>query len=180
MTTLRPTRSRSRWRGLPWWAVALAVAVVGVALVAAGLVVTHRSDGSSRTAAARPSCTPTTAVPAAPPTAVRLDVYNATQRAGLARTTASSLQRRGFEVQAVTNDPERATVTGAAVVRYPAGRLTEARWVAAQVPGSTLAEVAASRTGGEVDLVLGDADRSLASTAAARAAFVASAPEPAC
>ena len=58
--------------------------------------------------------------PAVPlvPGQVQVNVFNATDRAGLARNVATELQARGFVVGAVDNDPLNAEVPSPAIVRY--------------------------------------------------------------
>jgi LytR cell envelope-related transcriptional attenuator len=111
-----------------------------------------RSSGGSRIdAASLPLCSPTTPGPA--PRSVRVNIYNATNRAGLAGRAASALGDRGFVVRSVANDPLGAKIPTSAVVRHgPKGR-SAAALIAAQVVGARLA--LDRRTGADVDLVLG-------------------------
>jgi hypothetical protein len=125
------------------------------------------------------SCPAPTPLPT--PVAIRLihvNVYNATDRRGLATEVAVTLRRRGFHVRAVDNDPLHRTVSGVAEVRTGPRGAGAARTVAAQVgaaPG--VAVVPDSRAGTGVDLVIGNGFRSLRSTAAAVAALSPS-PQP--
>jgi hypothetical protein len=87
------------------------------------------------------------------PKSVRVNVYNATSRPGLAGRAASALGARGFVVRQVANDPAGSKVTASAVVRYGPKGKPAATLVAAQVAG---AQLRADRRGGPtVDLVLG-------------------------
>ncbi|MEO7069555.1 MAG: LytR C-terminal domain-containing protein, partial [Nostocoides sp.] len=61
-----------------------------------------------------PSCT-TAPKNVAP---VKVNVYNATSRNGLAASTANALKKRGFVIGTVANDPLKKTITGTAEVRY--------------------------------------------------------------
>jgi hypothetical protein len=105
----------------------------------------------------RPSCvTPTVALP---PSKVKLNVYNATTRTGLASATAKSLADRGFVIGAVDNDPLKKSVKGAVELRYgPAGK-SAANVVARHLTSSTL--VLDKRKDATVDVVLGNAWKSL-------------------
>jgi hypothetical protein len=91
-----------------------------------------------------------------------LNVYNSTQRQGLAAHTATELKQRGFAIGQITNDPLKANLTIAAQVRGSASQAAELREVAAEVPGAQIKTDA--RTDPSVDLVLGAGFTSLAST----------------
>lgn len=99
-----------------------------------------------------PTCTSTSAVRV--PAQVTVNVYNATDRAGLAARTASDVRKRGFRVSAVSNDPLQKKVAAAAEVRYGATGAPSAKLVLALVKGSK--GVKDSRTDSSVDLVLGN------------------------
>ena len=102
-------------------------------------------------AAPSPTCTATSTVRT--PAQVTVNVYNATDRTGLAAKTAADVRKRGFKVSTVSNDPLQKNVTGAAEVRYgPTGR-ESAKLVLTLVKGSKA--VKDSRTDSSVDLVLG-------------------------
>ncbi|GAB3107651.1 LytR C-terminal domain-containing protein [Streptomyces calidiresistens] len=126
------------------------------------------------------------------PETITVNVYNATDRSGLAQTTADALAERGFLIGAVDNAPEDldGTVASAGLLRGAPdaeenGVLTV---LGAHAAGT---EHGAPREGGEegmtaepggreVDLVLGDAFEALAEPAeveAALAALVAASPE---
>lgn len=94
------------------------------------------------------------------PEDVAVNVYNATNRFGLARSVARELQGRGFRVTTITNDDSGRPVAAAAVVRHgPYGKLA-ARSVAAQVAGPVTIE-SDGRGTDSVDLVLGTAYRAM-------------------
>jgi len=87
------------------------------------------------------------------PATVTVNVYNATDRAGLAARTAADLKTRGFAIGKIANDPLGKTLTNVAEVRYgPAGK-ANAQLVVFYVPGATL--VLDKRTDTTVDLVIG-------------------------
>lgn len=130
----------------------------------------YRSSGQ---AAAAPAPTCTTAAPAkatkatkatAPkPADITVNVYNATDRDGLAGKTASAVRERGFKVATVTNDPLQRTVTGPAEVRYGKSGAAKATVVLALVKGAK--PVRDARTDASVDLVLGRKFTALAAPA---------------
>ena len=91
-----------------------------------------------------------------------LNVYNSTQRQGLAAHTAAELKQRGFVIGQVTNDPLKANLTIAAQVRGAASQNAELHEVAAEVPGAQIQTD--GRTDPSVDLVLGAGFNTLAST----------------
>ena len=75
----------------------------------------------------------TAKVPVVPAEKVKVNVYNATSRAGLASDTANALKRRGFRIGKVANDPTNRKVTGEAEVRHGPKGKAAARTVGAQV-----------------------------------------------
>jgi LytR cell envelope-related transcriptional attenuator len=146
--------------------VALALLVL-VTLAVVAWESTNGDDDDVRSQA-RPTCpTPSPTPSAVAPGQVRVNVYNATDRRGLAARVAGEMKRRGFRVGGVDNDPAKRTVTGLAEVRHsPAGEAA-ARTVAAQV-GQVVA-VPDQRAGASVDLVLGAAFERLLTPADAAA-----------
>ncbi len=112
------------------------------------------------------------------PSKVRVNVYNATKRSGLAVTVAASLRTRGFVVGTVSNDPLGKTVAGTAEIRSGvASPAAITVWL--HVPGAV--RVADTRRDGSVDLVLGNSWTALRTPAQAAAAAAALAtPRPAC
>jgi hypothetical protein len=109
-------------------------------------------QGSDKAKAApSPTCTATSTVRT--PAQVTVNVYNATDRTGLAAKTAVDVRKRGFKVSTVSNDPLQKDVTLSAEVRYgPTGR-ESAKLVLTLVKGAKA--VKDSRTDSSVDLVLG-------------------------
>jgi hypothetical protein len=91
---------------------------------------------------------------------VTLNVYNATQRSGLASKTASALRKRGFKIASVANDPLERKITGSSEVRYGPSGARAARLVADQVKGARM--VRDSRSDTTLDLVIGDRFNKLA------------------
>jgi hypothetical protein len=115
---------------------------------------------------AKPTAGP---VAALRPQQVRLNVYNATTRDGLASRTAWQLKQRGFAVGKVGNDPLERHVGGVAEVRSGAKATLQVALVKAHVPGATAAPD--RRTDATVDLVIGNAFRRLASAAQVQSAI---------
>lgn len=91
---------------------------------------------------------------------VTLNVYNGTQKAGLARKTADSLKKRGFKIAAVANDPLEKKLAGASEVRYGPAGAPAAKLVGAQLKGARM--VRDQRTSSTLDIVVGDKFSSLA------------------
>lgn len=93
---------------------------------------------------------------------VTINVYNATTRTGLAAATARTLRDRGIRVATVANDPLDRIIKGTAEVRHGRSGLAAAKVVLPLVPGAR--RVQDGRSDGTVDIVLGNAFRSLASS----------------
>ncbi|MBK7721029.1 MAG: LytR C-terminal domain-containing protein [Austwickia sp.] len=94
------------------------------------------------------------------PTDVVVNVYNATERNGLARTTAKALTDQGFRTASVTNDPLQKTIPGVGEVRFGKTGVEEATAVLLRVPGAR--GVRDTRADASVDLVLGEAFKAVA------------------
>jgi len=170
----RPLRRRGTGAGRRVVIVVLTMLVL-VSLAALAWETT-RDDEPDVAASPRSSCpTPTPIPDAAAPAQVKVNVYNATDRRGLAAKVATRLERRGFLVGKVDNDPLKRTVTGAAEVRHSTVGTAAARTVTAQV--GTVVAVPDRRTDASVDLVLGAAFTGLVAPAEAAAALSPS-PEP--
>jgi hypothetical protein len=118
----------------------------------------------------RVSCPPTEPPPTVvPPAQVKVNVYNATHRRGLASAVATQLKKRGFKVLKVSNDPLKRTVAGLAEVRSSTTGADAARTVVAQV--GQVVVVPDQRKDASVDLVLGATFTRLVPPAAATAAL---------
>jgi hypothetical protein len=163
---LAPSRrgGRRTRRGL---VVLLIVVVLAGAAVGAWRYLGGASDDD--TATPRVSCPPSVPPPTVvAPAQVRVNVYNATQRRGLASAVAAELKKRGFTVGKVANDPLKRSVTGLAEVRASTTGADASRTVVAQVGQVVL--VPDQRTDASVDLVLGATFKALVPPAAAAAA----------
>ena len=169
---LAPPRRRSGRRRTSRGLLLLLVVVV----LGAGAWRFVQRDDDADVAAPRVRC-PSTAPPptVVAPAKVRVNVYNATERRGLASTVATALKKRGFTVGEVANDPLKRSVTGLAEVRSSAAGTDASRTVVAQVGPVVL--VPDQRTDASVDLVLGATFKALVSPAAA-AANVTPTPSP--
>jgi hypothetical protein len=119
----------------------------------------------------RVTVTPT-ATPAAAAKTVKVNVYNATTRSGLASSVATQLKKRSFKVAAVANDPLKRKVAAAAEVRHGPRGVSAARTVAAQVNGKVVL-LPDRRADASVDLVTGAAYKALRTPAQATAVLKA-------
>jgi len=115
-------------------------------------------NGDARPTATTPVCTTKPAAPT--PADVAVNVYNATDRSGLAARTASDVRKRGFKVVTVANDPLQRTIPGPAEVRYGTAGASESKLVLALVKGAKA--VRDARPDASVDLVLGEKFKALA------------------
>ena len=107
-----------------------------------------------------PACAPGAPTAAPAPADIQLNVYNATNRQGLASTVARELRDRGFVILDIDNDPLDKTITGTAEIRANASQQAAASLVASLVPGSAF--IGDERSEAVIDLVLGDAFDKLA------------------
>ena len=162
MTTVLPGRTRRRPRRRPPWLVGVLIAIA-VLIVFALLFALWKliSGGSTSDAATVPdaSASPcvTTTMPTSkllpPPNQVRVNVYNATPKTGLAKKTARELSAKGFKISKVANDPAGKKLTGVAQIRYgPKGELS-AQLLLLYVPGAEM--VNDYRAGKKIDLATG-------------------------
>ncbi|MFG2694735.1 LytR C-terminal domain-containing protein [Kitasatospora sp. NPDC051984] len=124
------------------------------------------SAGAADSPGAAPS---STAVPQ--PASVTVNVYNATDKSGLAAKTADELKKRGFQVGKVGNAPTALDkkVPGTAQVLSGPGGLGAATLLVSQVASATSTED--GRTDNTVDLVIGDTFSALADPTQAAAAL---------
>jgi hypothetical protein len=93
------------------------------------------------------------------PEEVTINVYNATDRAGLAASVAKSLRTLGFTVAKVANDPKGRSMAGVGEVRHGPTATAGATLVGARLSGARV--VRDDRTDDTVDLVLGRRFRAL-------------------
>jgi hypothetical protein len=108
---------------------------------------------------AKPSPT-ATCIAGEDPKTVTVNVYNATNRSGLARQTADQLEAAGFTVGTVANDPAGQPVEAAVQLRHgPEGEPFAVAFRDYYQP--TVELTAVEREGTDLDLVLGDAFEAL-------------------
>jgi len=103
---------------------------------------------------ASPACQTVTRPQALKPSAVTINVYNATNRQGLAASVAKALQTQGFTIAEIANDPLGKQIGGVGEVRYgPTGK-AGATLAATRLSGAKVLRDA--RSDATVDLVLGN------------------------
>ena len=114
----------------------------------------YQADSSAR--ASRPpaaTCAPYDPKVVTPET-TRVNVYNASDRVGLAGSVARSLRERGFVIAKVANDPSSRKAPKIAEIRYGAKGEAQAKLLRTTLPkGTTL--VKDQRKVATVDLALG-------------------------
>jgi LytR cell envelope-related transcriptional attenuator len=154
-----PVRRRSRRPG-PALVLLLALSMLAVLV---WWRVLH--PGPAGSAASACQGRPAAAVLSLDPRRVKVRVYNATERAGLARSVAIQLRRRGFSISATSNDPltDVRLVSGVGEVRYGAQGATAAELVSWHFPGVRKAED--PRSGAVVDIAVGPGFHRLATAA---------------
>lgn len=181
---MRPPRRRGRLVA----AVVASVAALGLLGWGTLQLIDVFTGGKKGTvaAASRAQCR-TKAAPAAQvrtlpkPGDITVNVYNATQRTGLAKDTADALKKRGFKIGTVGNAAaefdKKVKGTGM-LLGPPDARNTSLAVLGAQLSGAEQ-RTAAGRKGAAVDLVIGDAYKGLVTPAQANQALTAlSAPKP--
>jgi hypothetical protein len=149
-TTDRPAvRPRSGRRPLPplIFLLVLAIAALGVWWKVFGDAAAEEDRQDAACAVA------STAPPQLDPAAVRLRVFNATDRAGLAQLVAADLQNRGFTVEDVANDPTDREVTGVGEIRHGHPGTGAASYMTIYLPGAT--DFLDTRATELVDVVVG-------------------------
>lgn len=93
------------------------------------------------------------------PKDVLVNVYNATDRKGLAATVSKAMRAQGFRVPSVTNDPLGKHIPGVGEVRFGKTGVEEATAVLLRLRGAR--SVPDGRADASVDLVLGDAFKAI-------------------
>jgi hypothetical protein len=100
-------------------------------------------------------CTTVVAPPPLKPADVSINVYNATNRSGLALKTSKAAADRGFKIAAVANDPKKKTIKDVAHIRYGPEGEESAKLLAQHIKGAKL--IQDKRKGDTIDLALGTA-----------------------
>ncbi|MFF1545208.1 LytR C-terminal domain-containing protein [Streptomyces sp. NPDC058291] len=156
----------------------------GRTAAAAGSACAEKTAGANRTkvgtgASASPASSAAGAVPR--PAQITVNVFNATTRSGLAKTTADELKKRGFRIGEVGNAAKQydKKVTGAGLLLGPASSLNTSLPVLAAQFTAAERRTDAARAGTAVDLIIGNGFKALTSQADATKALTAlSAPRP--
>ncbi|MFI5818707.1 LytR C-terminal domain-containing protein [Streptomyces rishiriensis] len=161
----------------------------GGAATAAGASCSRETTGPNRTkAGAGPSASAAVSLSASAagavprPAQITVNVFNATTRSGLAKTTADELKKRGFRIGEVGNAPKQydKKVTGAGLLLGPASSLNTSLPVLATQLTAAERRTDAARAGTAVDLIIGNGFKALTSQAdAAKALTALTAPHPA-
>ncbi|MDO8307032.1 MAG: LytR C-terminal domain-containing protein [Actinomycetota bacterium] len=163
MTSLRESPIKRPRRGRPPWLLPVliavaAIVVIGLVFAVVRLVGSGSDEASPAAPGSSPSpCVTTMVIPAdVLPAAnrVRVNVYNATEVAGLAGRAAKELGARDFQVVKISNDPLEQKIPGVAQIRYGPKGAASAQVLAFQVPGAELVED--TRKGRTVDLAMGE------------------------
>jgi LytR cell envelope-related transcriptional attenuator len=99
------------------------------------------------------SCNQSASSQALTPGEVTINVYNATARSGLAASAADGLQKQGFKIATIDNDPLGKTILGIGEIRYGPSGLAGATLAAKRLPGARM--VPDGRMDASVDVVVG-------------------------
>ncbi|MFD9394264.1 LytR C-terminal domain-containing protein [Streptomyces sp. NPDC060000] len=140
---------------------------------------TKASPAASASAAAAAAVAVVGAVPK--PAQITVNVFNATTRSGLAKTTADELKKRGFKIGEVGNAAKQydKKVTGAGILLGPASSLNTSLPVLATQLIAAERRTDAARRGTAVDLIIGNQFKALTSqTASVKALTALAAPQP--
>lgn len=105
---------------------------------------------------------------------VKINVYNATKRKGLAAETALALKLAGFKIKGVANVPDGRRLDNFAEIRHGAKGLKQAELVHFYLPDAILVED--TRSDKVVDVVLGKEFSIIASDAEVAAAMASPSP----
>nr|WP_234438260.1 LytR C-terminal domain-containing protein [Streptomyces sp. 303MFCol5.2] len=115
------------------------------------------------------------------PAQITVNVFNATTRSGLAKTTADELKKRGFKIGEVGNATKQydKKVTGTGILLGPAASLNTSLPVLATQLTTAERRTDAARAGTTIDLIIGNQFKALTSpTASVKALSALAAPQP--
>lgn len=156
----------------------------GIALITQGgklptpQIAAPASAGPSGAASVAPlPCSTATVIPAEVlprPTKVKINVFNATKRKGLAAETALAFKQAGFKILEVANVPDGRRINGFAEVRHGPRGLKQANLVHFYVPDAVMVED--TRNDKTVDVVLGKEFSIIASEAEVAATMASPSP----
>ena len=99
---------------------------------------------------------------------VTINVYNATNRAGLAAATAKDVKARGFVVGQVANDPLKKSLAGAGELRYGPNGQAGAALISPMIPGVNF--ILDTRADATVDFAIGNTFNTLGAAGTATTA----------
>lgn len=171
---MRPPRRRARLVA----AVVASVAVLGLTGWGTLQLIDVFTGGKKASAAGpktdcHPKADTAAQVKALPkPGQITVNVYNATERTGLAKSTADELKKRGFKIGDVGNAPGEfdKKVKSAGILLGPAAaQNTSLQVLATQLAGAE--QRTDARKGADLDLILGDGFKGLDKPAAAEQAL---------
>lgn len=143
-----PTRSRRR-RSIITFTIVLLLLFFAVWYAMSYI----RADGSPSDRASSSTTQSSPSTCDITPEQVEVNVYNATNRDGLAGRVASQLTDRGFDVKTVANDPKKAELDGIGNLRYGSNGRKGAKLVGLHTGSFEMIQDARKRT--SVDVVLG-------------------------
>ncbi|WP_404974755.1 LytR C-terminal domain-containing protein [[Kitasatospora] papulosa] len=175
-----PRMRRPRHRRKLVLSVTAAVVALGLAGWGTLQIVDVFTGGNKQANAAdRPKVCPSPSVMAAAkvlpkPAAIKVNIYNATPRSGLAKAAADELKKRGFAIGKVDNAPAAydKKVPGAGMLLGgPAAMNGSFPVLATQLPGA--AQKTDARRTADVDLIIGTKFKAFSTPAAAAAALTA-------
>lgn len=101
------------------------------------------------------------------PNQITVNVYNATTRAGLAAETAKEVKARGYVIGQVANDPQKKKIDGVGELRFGPNGKPGANIAVTLIDG--VVPLQDTRSDAAVDLVLGNAYKSLSPAPSATA-----------
>jgi hypothetical protein len=162
----RPVGPRRARRPVP--ALILLLALSLVTAVVWWKVLHRDSEAGDALAGCQP--VPTLASLKVNPKTVKLRVYNSTDKAGLAKSAADQLHKRGFAITKTSNDPLGASreVQGVGELRYGPSGANQALLTSLYLPGIRL--VQDPRTDAVVDVAIGPSYKAIATAAQVTAA----------
>ena len=185
-----PRMRQRRRRGRLVVVLVASVAALGVAGWGTVQLIDVFTGGGDKTSAARTKAGCATKASPSPglksaalptPGKITVNVYNATTRSGLAKSTAEELKKRGFKIGDVGNATKQfdKKVKGTGVLLGPSSSLNTSLPVLATQLTSAERRTDAARKGAEVDLIIGDGFKNLTAEAASTKALAAlAAPKP--
>jgi hypothetical protein len=162
-----PQRSRAATVAL---VVVLAIVLFGAGVALAWFLRGETGGAAEPGGTPTPQCVSTTTIPGVgmpKPGTVSINVYNSTDRTGLAAATAATLAKRGFVVGTIANDPLGKHIAASAELRHGSKGTKNAQLLKFYIAGAKL--VTDDRTDASVDVVLGEDFSKVRSPAAVEA-----------